>query len=129
MKVVEIEFRYLRGKPVMCLRRAVNDEGIRSVISLDSLLWKYSDTHNDDFDHYIAGCVKRICERLKIDLPKGHDLLVQLQISIADTIMGGIDELVKMPPFIEGMTDPKLEIEKRIVETEENSPIIRVRMQ
>ncbi|MFZ4436801.1 MAG: hypothetical protein ACOYOS_00075 [Syntrophales bacterium] len=123
MKVVEREYRYYKGKPVLTLRRAFRDNGSRYFIE-EQNLHKHSDQHNDDFDEFLVGCVARICKRLDLDIPKGDAARAQFQASIASTIIDGIDDVVKMPPYREGIDDPSLVIDKRLVTDE--MPDIRV---
>ena len=67
-----------------------------------------------------------ICKRLGLDIPKGETARAQFQASIGSTIMDGIDDLVKMPPYREGIDDPALVIDKRVITNE--TPDIQVRL-
>jgi hypothetical protein len=125
MKVVEREYRYFKGQPVLTLRRAFRDNGSRYFIEMKNL-HGHSDQHNDDFDEFLVGSVARICKRLGLDIPKGETARAQFQASIGSTIMDGIDDLVKMPPYREGIDDPALVIDKRVITDE--TPDIQVRL-
>jgi len=105
MKLVERSFGYLNGKPVMILKPVSRDQGNRFIIKLDDL-WKYSDTHNELFESFIANKVIQICRLFDITVPKGEHAFAQMMVSITTTIMDGIDDLVKMAPFREGHDDP-----------------------
>jgi hypothetical protein len=105
MTVIERQYGYFVGKPVMILKSAGRDNGKRFIIKLDDL-WKYSDTHNELFESFIANKVIQICGLFDITVPKGEHAFVQLMASIATTIMDGIDDLVKMSPFRAGHDDP-----------------------
>lgn len=111
MKIIEREFGYMKDKPVMILRKAYGkDNKNRFVIKLDDI-WKYSDTHNELFESFFANKVIQICMLVGVDIPKGEKAFVQLMSSISDTIMEGIDELVKMPPYVSGKDDPDMVID------------------
>jgi hypothetical protein len=110
MTVIERYYGYFKGKPVMILNKAQRDNGKRFIIKLDDL-WKYSDTHNELFESFIANKVMQICGLFDIIVPKGEHAFAQLMASIATTIMDGIDDLVKMPPFRAGHDDPKMVID------------------
>ena len=115
MKIFDREFRYFEGKPVMVLVPVGRDNGFRWFIKLDDL-WKYSDTHNEHFDSFIINKIIKLCTAEKsyhIPVPKGEALFAQFMSSISGTIMDGIDELVKMPPYREGIDDPDLVIDKK----------------
>ena len=117
MKVVEREYRYFKGQPVLTLRRAFRDNGSRYFIEMKNL-HRHSDQHNDDFDKFLVGSVARTCKRLELDIPKGEKARAQFQASIGSTIMDGIDDLVKMPPYREGIDDPSLVIDQRVITDE-----------
>lgn len=89
----------------MILRSAGRDNKKRFVIKLDDI-WKYSDTHNPLFENFMANKVVQICVLFEIDVPKDKLAFVQLMASVSDTIMGGIDELVSLRPYQEGVSDP-----------------------
>ena len=97
MQVIERELTYLKGNPVMVLRPARKDNKKRFIISLDDL-WKYSDTHNVEFENFMANRVVQLCGLFGIDVPRHKREFVQVMASISDTIMSGIDEMIKMPP-------------------------------
>jgi hypothetical protein len=105
MKVTERQYGYFEGKPVMILKPAGRDNRKRFIIKLDDL-WKYSDTHNDEFGGFITGKVLQICKMFDIEVPTRKRQFVQVMSSITDTIMDGIDDLVKMPPYQAGHDDP-----------------------
>ena len=110
MRVIEREYGYFKGKPVMILNGAQRDNKKRFIITLDDL-WKYSDTHNDEFGGFITGKVLQICKLFDIEVPTRKRQFVQVMSSITDTIMDGIDDLVKMPPFRAGYDDPNTVID------------------
>ena len=110
MKPVQRSFGYCEGAPVMILRPARRDNKNRFIIKLDDL-WKYSDTHNEQFDSFIANKVIQICMLFDIEIPIGEHGFTHLMATIAATIMDGIDDLVKMPPYQEGHDDPKMVID------------------
>lgn len=112
MKVIEREYGYMKGSPVMILKPAHKDNRKRFVIGLDDL-WKYSDTHNVEFAGFITGRVMQICQLFEIDVPTRKQRFVQLMTSISDTIMDGIDALIKMPPYREGLVEPENVVEKQ----------------
>jgi len=112
MTVIERQYGYFVGKPVMVLRPARHDNKNRFIIKLDDL-WKYSDKHNEQFDSFIANKVIQICILFDIAIPKGKHVFVQLMAAIAATIMNGIDDLVKMPPYQEGHDDPDTVIDMK----------------
>ena len=89
----------------MILRPAGRDNRKRFIIKLGDL-WKYSDTHNELFESFIANKVIQICGLFDIQVPKGKHAFAQVMVSIATTIMDGIDDLVKMPPYQAGHDDP-----------------------
>ncbi len=122
MKPVERSFGYCDGSPVMVLRPARHDNKNRFIIKLVDL-WKYSDKHNEQFDSFIANKVIQICMLFDIEIPKGKYAFVQLMATIAATIMGGIDDLVKMPPFRAGDDDPSKVID---MQQARNMPDIKV---
>lgn len=124
MKPVERSFGYCDGAPVMVLRPARHDNKNRFIIKLDDL-WKYSDTHNEQFDLFIANKVIQICMLFDIEIPMGEHGFTQLMATIAATIMDGIDDLVKMPPYREGHNDPDTVIDAR---TADETPNIKVGM-
>lgn len=126
MRVVEREYRYFKGQPVLTLRRAFRDNGSRYFIEMKNL-HSHSDQHNDDFDKFLVGSVARICYRLKLDIPKGKTARAQFQASIASTIIDGIDDIVRMPPYREGIDDPSLVIDRRVI-TADDIPDIKVGM-
>jgi hypothetical protein len=105
MRVIERDYGYFKGKPVMILNGAQRDNKKRFIITLDDL-WKYSDTHNDEFGGFITGKVLQICKLFDIEVPTRKRQFVQVMSSITDTIMDGIDDLVKMPPFRAWYDDP-----------------------
>lgn len=96
---------YYDSKPVMILRPAQKDNRKRFIIKLEDL-WKYSDTHNEHFENFIANKLIQILMLFEIDVPKRDREFVHVMASVSDVIMDGIDELVKMPPYQEGTTDP-----------------------
>jgi hypothetical protein len=124
MNIFNREFRYYSGKPVMVLIPVGRDNGFRWFVKLEDL-WKYSDTHNDLFESFIINKIIQLCgveyDRegnpigYDIPVPKGETLFAQFMSSISDTIMGGIDELVQMPPFRAGYDDPKMVIDMQPV--------------
>jgi hypothetical protein len=118
MKVIERESGYYKGKPVMILRPAKKDNGKRFIIKLDDL-WKYSDTHNVQFMGFMTGRVMQLCQLFEIDVPTHEQQFVQLMTSIADTIMGGIDDLVKMQPYQKESADPSTVVDKQYEVSEE----------
>ena len=122
MGVIERSFGYMADKPVMILRPAVQDNGNRFVIKLDDL-WKYSDTHNHSFENFIANKVIQICNLFDITVPKGEKLFVQMMSAISTVIMDGIDELVKMPPYREGIDDPYRVLDRQ---AENSKPCLQV---
>jgi hypothetical protein len=105
MKVIERSMGYFQDMPAMILRSAGRDNKKRFVIKLDDI-WKYSDTHNPLFEDFMANKVIQICMLFEIDVPKDKRAFVQLMASVSDTIMGGIDELVSLKPYQEGVSDP-----------------------
>jgi hypothetical protein len=105
MRVIDRDYGYFKGKPVMILKSAGRDNGKRFIIKLDDL-WKYSDTHNELFESFLANKVIQICGLFDIPVSKGERTFAQMMASIATTIMDGIDGLVKMPPFQAGHDDP-----------------------
>jgi hypothetical protein len=117
MKLIERSFGYFKDSPVMIVRpveqydRWYYDDATgrkyrrRFNIKLNDL-WKYSDTHNELFESFIANKVIQICGLFDITVPKGERAFAQMMASIATTIMDGIDDLVKMPPYLEGHDDP-----------------------
>ena len=105
MRVIERDYGYFKGNPVMILNGAQRDNKKRFIITLDDL-WKYSDTHNDEFGGFITGKVLQICKLFDIEVPTRKRTFAQMMASIATTIMDGIDGLVKMPPFQAGHDDP-----------------------
>jgi len=124
MRLVEREFGYRKGSPVMIIRPAEQYDRRyydavtgrryrrRYFIKLDDL-WKYSDTHNDLFDSFIANKVLQICQLFNIPAPTGKREFVPLMSSISDTIMDGIDDLVKMAPYQAGHDDQEMVIDRR----------------
>ena len=124
MKPVERSFGYCEGAPVMVLRPTGRDNRNRFIIKLDDL-WKYSDTHNEQFDSFIANKVIQICMLFDIEIPKGKHGFTQLMAAIAATIMNGIDDLVKMPPYREGHDDLDTVIDAR---TADETPNVKVGM-
>ena len=122
MTAIERAYGYFEGKPVMILRPAVRDNRKRFIIKLDDL-WKYSDTHNDEFGGFITGKVLQICKLFDIEVPTRKRQFVQVMSSITDTIMDGIDDLVKMPPFRAGHDDPNTVIDMQPVS---DMPDIRI---
>jgi hypothetical protein len=105
MRVIERNYGYFKGKPVMILKSAGRDNGKRFIIKLDDL-WKYSDTHNELFESFLANKVIQICGLFDIPVSKGERTFAQMMASIATTIMDGIDDLVKMAPYQAGHDDP-----------------------
>ena len=97
MQVIERELTYFKGSPVMVLRPARKDNKKRFIISLNDL-WKYSDTHNVEFENFMANRVVQLCGLFGIDVPTRKREFVQIMMSMSETIMSGIDELIKMPP-------------------------------
>ena len=124
MTAIERTYGYFEGKPVMILRPAVRDNKKRFIIKLDDL-WKYSDTHNELFESFIANKVIQICGLFDIPVSKGERAFAQMMASIATTIMDGIDDLVKMPPYQEGHDDPDTVID---MQQASDRPDIRVGM-
>jgi hypothetical protein len=124
MKIIGREFGYYQNKPVMLLRSAGRDNKKRFIIKLDDL-WKYSDTHNDEFGGFITGKVLQICKLFDIEVPTRKRQFVQVMSSITDTIMDGIDDLVKMPPYREGHDDPDTVIDRQ---QPSDMPDIKVRL-
>jgi hypothetical protein len=105
MKVIEMTLGYYKGSPVMVLKPAGADNKKRFIIKLEDL-WKYSDTHNELFESFIANKVIQICALFEITVPKGEKAFAQMMALMAGTIMDGIDDLVKMPPYRAGHDDP-----------------------
>jgi len=105
MTVIKRTLGYCKGSPIMILRPAGRDNRKRFIIKLGDL-WKYSDTHNELFESFIANKVIQICGLFDIQVPKGKHAFAQVMVSIATTIMDGIDDLVKMPPYQAGHDDP-----------------------
>ena len=124
MTAIERTYGYFEGKPVMILRPAVRDNKKRFIIKLDDL-WKYSDTHNELFESFIANKVIQICGLFDIPVSKGERAFAQMMASIATTIMDGIDDLVKMPPFRAGHGDPERVID---MQPASDMPDIRIGM-
>ena len=124
MTAIERTYGYFEGKPVMILRPAVRDNRKRFIIKLDDL-WKYSDTHNELFESFLANKVIQICGLFDFPVPKGADLFTQVMASIATVIMDGIDDLVRMPPYQPGHDDPNTVIDMQPVG---DMPDIRVGM-
>ena len=124
MRVIERDYGYFKGKPVMILNGAQRDNKKRFIITLDDL-WKYSDTHNDEFGGFITGKVLQICKLFDIEVPTRKRQFVQVMSSITDTIMDGIDDLVKMPPYQAGHDDPDTVID---MQQASDRPDIRVGM-
>ena len=124
MRVIERDYGYFKGKPVMILNGAQRDNKKRFIITLDDL-WKYSDTHNDEFGGFITGKVLQICKLFDIEVPTRKRQFVQVMSSITDTIMDGIDDLVKMPPFREGHDDSNTVID---IQPASDMPDIKVGM-
>lgn len=112
MKVIEREAGYYKGKPVMIIRPAGRDNRKRFIIKLDDL-WKYSDTHNVQFMGFMTARVMQLCQLFEIDVPTREQQFVQLMTSISDTIMSGIDDLVKMKPFRKEDVDPSTVVDKQ----------------
>lgn len=105
MKIIERSVGYYQSKPVMILRPAQKDNRKRFVIKLEDL-WKYSDTHNEHFESFIANKLLQILMLFEIDVPKRDREFVHVMSSVSEVIMDGIDELVSMPPYQEGTVDP-----------------------
>ena len=124
MRVIERTLGYYKGSPIMILRPAGRDNRKRFMIKLDDL-WKYSDTHNELFESFIANKVIQICGLFDIPVSKGERAFAQMMASIATTIMDGIDDLVKMPPYQEGHDDPDTVID---MQPARDRPDIRVGM-
>ena len=124
MRVIERTLGYYKGSPIMILRPAGRDNRKRFMIKLDDL-WKYSDTHNELFESFIANKVIQICGLFDIPVSKGERAFAQMMASIATTIMDGIDDLVKMPPYQEGHDDPDTVID---MQPASDRPDIRVGM-
>ena len=101
MQIIERELTYFKGSPVMVLKPARRDNKQRFVISLDDL-WKYSDSHNVEFENFMVNRVVQLCMLFGIDVPRDKRVFAQVMASVADTIMSGIDEMVKMPPQAPG---------------------------
>lgn len=112
MRLVERTFGYHKGSPVMVLIPAMRDNRKRFIIKLDDL-WKYSDTHNELFESFLANKVMQICGLFDIAVPKGEHAFAQAMASISTVIMDGIDDLVKMPPYREGHNDPDTVIDRQ----------------
>lgn len=111
MEVVKRTFGYHEASPVMILAPARSDNRKRFIIKMDDL-WKYSDTHNELFESFMANKVLQICQLFDIKVPKGEHAFVQLMSSISAEIMDGIDDLVKMAPYRDGHDDPESVINK-----------------
>lgn len=124
MRVIERTYGYFEGKPVIILRPAMRDNKKRFIIKLDDL-WKYSDTHNELFESFIANKVIQICGLFDIPVSKGERTFAQMMASITATIMDGIDDLVKMPPFRAGHDDPNTVID---MQSASDRPDIKVGM-
>ena len=124
MKVIERELGYFKGSPVMIIRPAGRDNRKRFMIKLDDL-WKYSETHNELFESFIANKVMQICKLFEIQIPTRKRQFTQMMASIATTIMDGIDDLVKMPPFRAGHGDPERVID---MQPASDMPDIRIGM-
>jgi hypothetical protein len=105
MRIIEKSFGYYQQKPVMILRPAHRDNKKRFIIKLDDL-WKYSDTHNPEFENFIANKMLQILMLFQIDVPRRTREFTSMMVSVSDVIMDGIDELVKMPPYRAGVSDP-----------------------
>ena len=98
MKLIERSFGYFKDSPVMIVRpveqydRWYYDEATgrkhrrRFTIKLNDL-WKYSETHNELFESFIANKVIQICQLFNIDVPKGEAMFAQMMASIAATIL------------------------------------------
>jgi hypothetical protein len=128
ISAVRRELGYYKGAPAMVLKPGVRDNGKRFIIKIDDL-WKYSDTHNPQFEEFIVNKVVQLCQLFEINVPKGEVLFVQLMASIADTIMAGIDEVVKMTPYREGHDDPNTVLGRpEPLKEGEEPPELRVRM-
>lgn len=97
MKVIERELTYWKGKPVMVLKSAGRDNKKRAIITLADM-WKYSDSHNEQFESFMANRMIQFCRLFEIQVPTRKQQFAQMMASMSDTIMTGIDELVKMPP-------------------------------
>lgn len=110
MRLVERTFGYYKGSPIMILGSGGRDNRRRFIIKLEDL-WKYSDSHNELFESFIANKVIQICGLFCIPVPKGRRAFVQMTAAIAKTIMDGIDDLVKMPPYQAGHDDPETVID------------------
>jgi hypothetical protein len=128
MKVIERSFGYYRGAPVMILCSAGRDNKNRYFLKIENLL-EYSDTHNTEFMSDMTVRTAYLCKILKIQVPARKQQFMQMMTSMSDTIMGGIDDLVKMPPYREGIDDPTLEIDREWLERRKNeTPDIQVRL-
>lgn len=109
MQIIERTLAYFKGSPIMVLKAARKDNKKRFFIEMNDL-WKYSDTHNPEFENFMANRAIQLCMLFEIDVPRDKRVFAQVMASIADTIMSGIDEMVKMPPQTprsEGSIDAK----------------------
>lgn len=123
MRVIERELTYFRGKPVLVLKPARGDNKKRFIISLDDL-WKYSDSHNEHFESFMANRVMQLCMLFGIDVPTDKREFVRLMTSVADMIMSSIDEMVKMPPQMPGQENSIDYVDKGADAESSDSPVI-----
>lgn len=112
MEVIKRTFGYYKEKPAMFIAPVGRDNKNRFIIKLDDI-WKYSDTHNEQFESFIANKMLQICKLFDITVPKGTQSFAQLMVSISTVIMDGIDDLVKMPPYRAGHDDPESVIDAK----------------
>lgn len=99
----------------------------RFIIKLNDI-WKYSDTHNELFESFMAAKMIQICKLLEIDVPVDRDAFTRLMSNISETIMQGIDELVAMRPYQPGTDDPALSVDDKATSSAGEMPEMTVRM-
>jgi hypothetical protein len=111
LKLFTADFGYHEHKPVMILVPNGRDNRKRFVIKLADT-WKYSEDHNDKFEEFMLLKTMQILDLYQYDRPSSKREFVQVMSSVANTIMSGIDQLVKMPPYEPGFVDPELVIDE-----------------
>lgn len=98
MTIMTRRLGYYQGKPALFLiPTARHEKSAGYIIKLDDL-WKYSEDHNDHFEEFLAGQTVKILTAMGYDIPQDKRAFVRLMVQVANVIMGGIDDLIKMQP-------------------------------
>jgi len=98
MAIAKRRFGYHEGKPALFIIPTVRHEKSAGfIIKLDDL-WKYSEDHNPHFGEFWPAQTAKILTVLGYQVAQDRHSFVKQMVQLANVIMDGIDDLIKMVP-------------------------------